>query len=64
MGILNDIVGALYKASRTMGKAASVANTVKTVASGDPSKIAKHLARKTVYKTGNNIANKVAKKIK
>lgn len=64
MGILDEVVSALYKASRIIGKAASTANTAKTIASGDPNKIAKHLARKTIYKTGNNIANKVAKKIK
>lgn len=64
MGILNDIVKSLYKISRTTGKAASNLNTIKTVLSGNPEKIVKHVARKQVYKTGNKLTKKVSGKIK
>jgi hypothetical protein len=63
-GLLGEIVSALYKASRICGKSASTMNTVKTVLSGDPQKIAKHFARKAVYKEGHKLSNKIAKKIK
>jgi len=63
-GLLGEIVSALYKASRICGKSASTMNTVKTVLSGDPKKIAKHIARKAVYKEGHNVTNKIARKIK
>lgn len=64
MGILKDIVNSLYKTSHAMGKAASSLNTVRTIMSGDPEKIVKHVARKQVYKTGNRITKKVSGKIK
>jgi hypothetical protein len=63
-GILGEIVSALYKASRICGKSASTMNTVKTVLSGDPKKIAKHVARKAIYKEGGKLTNKIARKIK
>lgn len=63
-GLLGEIVSALYKGSRILGKAASKTNTVKTILSGDPGKIAKHFARKAVYKEGNKLVNKVGRKIK
>lgn len=64
MGILNEVISSLYKISRTAGKTASNLNTVKTVLSGDPKKIAKHIARKEIYKTGNKLTKKVSGKIK
>lgn len=63
-GLLDTIVSALYKASRICGKSASTANTIKTILTGNPEKIAKHLARKAVYKEGNKITNKIGRKIK
>lgn len=64
MNILNEVISSLYKISRTVGKTASNLNTVKTILSGDPKKIAKHIARKEIYKTGNKLTKKVSGKIK
>lgn len=64
MNILNEVISSLYKISRTVGKTASNLNTVKTILSGDPEKIAKHIARKEIYKTGNKLTKKVSGKIK
>ena len=62
--ILGDIASFLYKISRTTGKSASTVNTIKTVLTGDPEKIAKHVIRKQVYKSSNKAAKKISGKIK
>lgn len=54
----------LYKASRKIGKAASVLNDIETLATGDPEKIAKRAVRKNVYKSANKGARKVSNKIR
>lgn len=64
MGLFNNVIKGLYDISRTTGKAASKLNTVKTIMSGDPEKIAKHLTRKAVYKTSNKVARKINKNFK
>ena len=64
MDILKGVINSLYKISRITGKAASKMNTARTIMSGDPKKIAKHVARKQVYKTGNRLTKKVSGKIK
>lgn len=58
------IIGALYELSRLSGKTASKLNTAKIIMSGNPEKIAKHIARKEVYKASNKIANKINGKLK
>ena len=53
----------LYKLARKIGKAATMTNDAKTIASGDPKKIAKRFARKAAYKASHGGANKMARKI-
>lgn len=53
----------LYKLSRKIGKAATMVNDVKTLASGDPKRIAKRLTNKQTYKASHGGANKLARKI-
>lgn len=57
--MLKSIINALFKISRTTGKVASTILDVKTLASGDPNKIARRVTRKGVSK----IARKINKKI-
>ena len=57
-------IGALYELSRLSGKTASKLNTAKTIMSGNPEKIVKHIARKEVYKASNKIARKINGKLK
>lgn len=57
----------LYKATRSLGKVASTVNTLehlgKSVKTGDPSHIAKHVARKTASKATYKGANEITKTI-
>lgn len=64
MGILKNTINILYKISRSSGKAASNINTIRTILSGDPKKIAKHIARKSIYRSGSKLTKKVGNKIK
>ena len=59
MTLKND----LYKISRWFGKASSTLNDIETLATGDPKKIAKRIARKELYKTSNKVTRKISKKI-
>lgn len=62
--MLKSIKKALYKVSRTSGKLASKITDIETLASGDPEKIIKRVARKKVYKESNKIARKINNKLK
>jgi hypothetical protein len=42
------LTGLLYDASRVLGKAATTINDAKTIASGDPAKIAKRFTKKAI----------------
>lgn len=59
-----SLTGMLYKASRMLGKTASTINDVKTLATGDPEKIAKRIIRKQVSKESNKIARDINKLFK
>lgn len=53
----------LYKATRSLGKAASRANDIETLMTGDPKKIAKRAARKAANKSVYGIAGKITKRL-
>lgn len=54
----------LYKATRKLGKVASVVNDIETIATGNPKKIFKRIKRKTIGKTINKVNQKIMRKIK
>jgi hypothetical protein len=58
------LTGLLYDASRVLGKAATTINDAKTIASGDPAKIAKRFTKKAINKTGNKVIREINKKVK
>ncbi|QUH21872.1 hypothetical protein [Alkaliphilus sp. B6464] len=58
----------LYDLTRTVGKAASTMNDLenlgKSIQTGDPSHIAKRLARKTATKNANKVSSNINKLFK
>lgn len=60
---MKKLSGYLYNVTRKMGKAASTVNTIETIASGDPKKIAKRLVRYNVNKSGHKATNSVLTKL-
>lgn len=53
-----------YEIARKAGKTASFFNDLETLASGNPKRIVKRMARKAVWKTHNKSAKKISDKIK
>jgi hypothetical protein len=64
---MSKLTGDLYDATRTLGKIASTVNDLehlgKSIATGDPSHIAKRFARKATNKASHNGADQVANAI-
>lgn len=64
---MGKLSGDLYKATRTIGKIASTVNDAeylgKSLATGDPSHIAKRLARKATTKATHKSADKISRQI-
>lgn len=64
---MSNLTNGLYKATRTLGKVASTVNDLehlgKSISTGDPSHIAKRVARKTTNKATHKGANEVSKVI-
>lgn len=58
------LISGLYKASKILGKAAGKLNDVKTLASGDPVKIAKRMARKATTRSANSVARDINRILK
>jgi len=58
-----SIATILYEASRALSKTATTINDVKTLATGDPEKIAKRFVKKEINKTGNSIIRKITNKL-
>ena len=54
----------LYKASRSIGKAASVITDVETLLTFDPRKITNRIIRKNVNKAGYKVVRKINKKFR
>lgn len=59
-----SLSGMLYKASRALGKTASTINDIKTIATGDPEKIAKRFVKKEINKAGNKVIRDITRRIK
>lgn len=53
----------LYSIARKLNRAATIMNDVNVIASRDPKKIEKRLARKMAYKTAHGGANSIVQKI-
>lgn len=53
----------LYALARKINRAATFLNDAKTLASGDPKKIAKRALRKQAYKSSHGGAGKIARGI-
>lgn len=64
---MSKLTGDLYNATRKLGKIASAVNDLehlgKSIATGDPSHIAKRVARKTTNKASHRGAKSVANTI-
>ena len=59
-----SIATTLYNISRKLSKVATTINDIKTISTGDPSKIAKRYAKKKVNKASNKIARNINKHLK
>jgi hypothetical protein len=57
------LTGLMYNISRTTGRAAAKMRDIDTILSGNPKKIAKRFARKTINKMAFKTANKVSNKL-
>ncbi len=53
----------LYKLARQLNKTATTIRDVKTIATGDPQKIAKRAIRKQTYRTTHRQANTISKMV-
>lgn len=60
---MSKLSSKLYKASRSISKAASVLNDIETLASGDPKKVIRRAKRKKTGKILNKINRKIINKL-
>lgn len=62
---MGKLASGIYGATRKLGKVASTVNTLehvgKTIKTGDPSHLAKHVARKATTKASHKGANEVSR---